>query len=166
MVRNLELKYPVWTHREMLLVSLALLVSGILSIWLAAADTHLANLQREAAYTIKRQNGNENTTLWYEGHWGFQYYMEQLGAVPVDGRDFRIRPGDHVVIPENNAQFAGLPQNLTFRKENILELPNPSLATTISWRVGAGFYSSYWGPLPFTFGPVPPERYVLLSAGL
>ena len=28
--------------------------------------------------------------------------------------------------------------------------------------LGAGFYSSSWGPLPFALGYVPPERYLLL----
>jgi len=38
----------------------------------------------------------------------------------------------------------------------------PFLAT-LSPRLGAGFYVDEWGPLPFAFGRVPPERYVLLE---
>jgi len=31
--------------------------------------------------------------------------------------------------------------------------------------VGAGFYASVWGPLPFAFGQVPPERVLVYVAG-
>ncbi len=163
-VRRLESMHDAWTRSLILQVAGALTVSGVLSIWLAGADTRLANLAREAAHKVHWQTSNEVETLWYEGHWGFQYYMEQLGAVPVDAQDFQIRPGDRVVLPNNNTEMAGLPQDMFFQQEAVLEFANPSLATTISWQLGAGFYSSYWGPLPFTFGPVPPEQYVLVRA--
>lgn len=65
--------------------------------------------------------------------------MAQLGALPVDAQDFQIRAGD--LVP--------------FQKEAVLELPNPTRAAVLSWQLGAGFYSSYWGPLPFAFGPAP-----------
>lgn len=161
-VRRLETMHGAWTRSLILQVAGALMVSGVLSIWLAGADTRLANLAREAAHSVQRRTSNQVETLWLEGHWGFQYYMEQLGAVPVDAQDFHLRPGDLVVVPENNARYAGFPQDMTFQMVTALEFANPSWATTISWRRGAGFYSSYWGPLPFTFGPVPPERYSLL----
>jgi hypothetical protein len=31
----------------------------------------------------------------------------------------------------------------------------------MSQPLGAGFYASVWGPLPFAFGEVPPERYLI-----
>lgn len=163
-VRRLETMHHAWTRSLILQVAGALMVSGVLSIWLAAADTRLANLGRDAAHSVQWRTSNEFGTLWYEGHWGFQYYMEQLGALPVDDQDFRIRPGDRVVVPENNTEIAGFPQDPFFQQEAVLKFPNPSMATTICSRLGAGFYSSYWGPLPFTFGPVPPEQYVLVRA--
>ncbi|MBZ5615071.1 MAG: glycosyltransferase family 39 protein [Acidobacteriia bacterium] len=162
--RRLESRHDAWTRNLILQVAGALTVSGVLSIWLAGADTRLANLAREAAQRVHWQTSNQVETLWYEGHWGFQYYMEQFGAVPVDAQDFQIRPGDRVVLPNNNTEMAGLPQDMFFQQEAFLEFANPSLATTISWHLGAGFYSSYWGPLPFTFGPVPSEQYVLVRA--
>jgi hypothetical protein len=87
-----------------------------------------------------------------------------LGALSVDAHDFQICPGDLVAVPENNLRFAGFPPDMSFQKEAVLELPNPSGAAVLSWQLGAGFYSSYWRPLPFAFGPVPPERYILMRA--
>jgi 4-amino-4-deoxy-L-arabinose transferase-like glycosyltransferase len=163
-VRRLETMHHAWTRSLKLQVACGLIVSGVLSIWVAGADTRLANLAREAAQSVRGRTSNEVGTLWYEGHWGFQYYMEQLGALPVDALDFRIRPGDFVVVPENNARFAGFPPDVAFEKVAVLELPNPSGAALLNWQLGAGFYSSYWGPLPFAFGPAPPERYVIMRA--
>ena len=45
-----------------------------------------------------------------------------------------------------------------------LAVPETYPLTTFNQPVGAGFYSSIWGPLPFAFGRVPPESvsvYVL-----
>jgi 4-amino-4-deoxy-L-arabinose transferase-like glycosyltransferase len=153
-----------WTRRLRLQVAGALAVSAALSIWLVDADTRVANLAREAAYKVESQTRNEGGTLWYEGHWGFQYYMDQLGALPMSTQDFPIRPGDHVVVAENAGLILDLPQDLSFQKESVLKFSNGSMASTISWQRGAGFYSSYFGPLPFTFGRVPPERYSLMRA--
>jgi len=36
-------------------------------------------------------------------------------------------------------------------------VPGPAFLTTFHGAVGAGFYSSFYGPLPFAFGPVPGE---------
>ncbi|HTR27521.1 MAG TPA: glycosyltransferase family 39 protein [Terriglobales bacterium] len=163
-VRRLETTHNEWNRGLVLRLASAFIVCGVLSIWVAGADARLANLAREAAHSIQWRTRNETVTLWYEGHWGFQYYMEKLGALPVDASDYRIRPGDLVVVPENSGNFAGLPRDLPFEQEAILEFANPSWAATISWQLGAGFYSSYWGPLPFTFGQVPPERYIILRA--
>jgi hypothetical protein len=153
-----------WARRVRLQVAGALAVSAALSIWLVDADTRVANLAREAAYKVESQTRNEGGTLWYDGHWGFQYYMDQLGALPMSTNDFPIRPGDHVVVAENNGLTLDFLQDLSFQKESVLKFSNRSMASTISWQRGAGFYSSYFGPLPFTFGRVPPERYSLVRA--
>ena len=89
-------------------------------------------------------------------------YAGQLILQGIPPYNFQIRPGDFVVVPENNVEIAGFPKSLFLQNEAVLEFANPSLATTVSWQLGAGFYSSYWGRLPFTFGPVPAERYFLV----
>lgn len=161
--RRLETRHDAWTRSLLMQVAAALIVSGGLSLWLAGAEAYVANLQREAVNRIQAQISNQGGKLWYEGHWGFQYYMDQSGAQPVDAQDVHIRPGDWLAIPDNNTETFGFPPKVPFHQEGVFDLANPSLATTISWQLGAGFYSSYWGPLPFTFGPVPSERYTLLK---
>lgn len=139
-------------------VAAALVASGVISLWVAGADAALANSARKAASLIRDETHGEASTLWFEGHWGFQYYMESLGARAVDFSRHLIRNGDLVVIPENNIQLVEIEPEMVSSKQTV-QLAMPYWATTIRWELGAGFYSSYWGPLPFTIGPVPAERY-------
>ena len=38
--------------------------------------------------------------LWFEGHWGFQYYMEWQGAKPLDyGKLLSLVPHDVIAVP-------------------------------------------------------------------
>ena len=37
--------------------------------------------------------------MWYVGHWGFQYYMQQSGAKPIELADTRLQTGDIAVVP-------------------------------------------------------------------
>jgi hypothetical protein len=70
--------------------------------------------------------------------------------------------GDFVVIAENNSHFAQVLPAFIKAQENV-ELPLKSWATTISSELGAGFYASGWGPLPYAIGPVPAERYSIIQ---
>jgi hypothetical protein len=67
-------------------VALALLASGLLSFWIAQADADWANSAKQAAFVLRQRTRNETGTVWFQGHWGFQYYMEQLGMPPFDYR--------------------------------------------------------------------------------
>ena len=140
----------------------ALALSGLVSLWVARADTELANSARRAAEIVYERTRGQGGALWFEGHWGFQYYMELRGAHPVDLNDPSAQPGDFVVIPVNNIQLAAIAPQFVASSQSFT-LPVRSRASTICRSLGAGFYSSYWGPLPYVFGPIPPERYVIVQ---
>jgi hypothetical protein len=100
--------------------------------------------------------------IWFQGHWGFQHYMEEGGAKAVDARASRIGPGDLIVTPNNNDNVLRInPQISTFMGH--IELPAGRFVTTTSYRLGAGFYAHIFGPLPFVFGPVPLEGYDIVK---
>lgn len=143
-------------------VALALLVSGFFALWIATADAELANSARTAAAVCREKTRGKGRTLWFEGHWGFQYYMQLLGAHPLDMVNPQARPGDFVVIPYNNIQLRDIPHQLVLSQESFELLPD-SWETTMSSTLGAGFYSSYWGPLPYAIGRVPPEHYLIVQ---
>ena len=136
-------------------------VAGLaVAMVLAWADAGLARDGRMASDRIRERHGHA-PHVWFQGHWGFQFYMEAWGARAVDGRRIALRPGDVMVVPENNANtfvLLGVPM----RVAPPIEIPSARWLTTMHRLAGAGFYSDFWGPLPFAIGPTPPERYRVL----
>ncbi|GEM_PF-5729046 len=55
----------------------------ILSLSLAHADFLYAKLYRDQAEKFSKTKRNPNSELWFVGHWGFQYYMEKVGGLPL-----------------------------------------------------------------------------------
>jgi hypothetical protein len=137
-------------------IAIPLALSCLLSFWITCGDTTFANSAREAACIIHERTANQSGTLWFAGHWGFQYYMQEFGAQPYDQKTNRSKPGELLVMPDNNSNLFEVPGGLVTQ---VIEIPIRTGVTTSRGTSGAGFYSSVWGPLPFVFGPVPPERY-------
>src|SRR3989454_5483769 len=77
-------------------VVIALSLSGLVSLWIARADTELANTARSSAFTIYQRTHGKGGTLWFIGHWGIQYYMESLGADPLDWWNPQVNGGELV----------------------------------------------------------------------
>jgi hypothetical protein len=148
---------PRWSDARLLV---PLLISGVLSLCVAAADTSLASSARTAANALNSLPPGGQAVIVFEGHWGFQYYMQAGGAQPVDVNTYHFHAGDLLVIPENNTHKFGMPPGATATRV-VLGVKTISWMSTMSPPLGAGFYASVWGPLPFAFGPVPPERYNL-----
>jgi 4-amino-4-deoxy-L-arabinose transferase-like glycosyltransferase len=144
----------------------ALGAAGMVALWIACADAGWADSVKKAADLIHQETQTESSTVWFAGHWGFQYYMQANGAHPVDIGNFSssFHAGDFVALPKNNTNlFEIAPQFVTSRE--VIEVAMPRRAATMCPELGAGFYSSVWGPLPFALGPVTPERYTLLRLG-
>ena len=141
-----------------------LLPSLVLALMVAAADYRMANGVRAAAGEFTRQYGRGGHSLWFGGHWGFQYYMEAGGGKPVDIGKSALKPGDVLIMPENAAvDFTLAPGVRKTRREKVIERPWLFWPATMSRSVGAGFYSHRWGALPFAFGKVSPDRYSILG---
>jgi 4-amino-4-deoxy-L-arabinose transferase-like glycosyltransferase len=143
-----------------LLLAVGLLACGVVSLWLARADTDSANSARTAASLVYQKNaGNDN--VWFLGHSGFQYYMQTFGAQPYDWSHPQTKPGDFLAIPYSKVWPEDVTSQFPGSRENI-ELPMHSYASTTSSEIGAGFYHSYWSILPYAFGPVPSEKYAII----
>jgi hypothetical protein len=147
-------------------VALALVLSGVVSIWLAKADADWANSAEDAAIFIHQQTRNDAGTVWFQGHWGFQYYMQELGAHPVDFLRTAMQRGDVLVVPENNADAYRMPTAQFVASTNLLQIKLRQPISTMRWRSGAAFYSSFYGPLPFAFGASETERYYLFRLSM
>jgi 4-amino-4-deoxy-L-arabinose transferase-like glycosyltransferase len=143
-------------------ISMGLGAAASISLLVAQADYQLANTARTAATEIRRKLDRYSpSTIWFQGHWGFQYYAQAQGLTPFDRKHSQIKSGDFMVVPLNNTNVREVTSSGIESVEVIREIPCRWLST-INAASGAGFYSSVWGPLPFAFGPVPPEDYQIV----
>ncbi|MBN1382636.1 MAG: glycosyltransferase family 39 protein [Deltaproteobacteria bacterium] len=140
--------------------AIPLIPALLIALLVAHADRTLADTAQKAAKTIHSDMKKEKSTLWFEGHWGFQYYMEKLGGRPLDSKKMSLKAGDLVVVPRNNTNTFKLPPSSVELKLAYRFQPF-RFAATMDRTLGAGFYSNIWGPLPFAFGKAPQERYDL-----
>lgn len=131
-----------------------------LGLGMGAVVTHgdykLANAQRDAVEEIGWLDLTE--PLNFSGHWGFQYYMEQMGGEILNLNEVAIVPGQTVIVPENNTNVVSIRAELTEHTAS-MTVPVNAWASVMQPRLGAGFYSDVWGPLPYVLGPAMPERY-------
>jgi 4-amino-4-deoxy-L-arabinose transferase-like glycosyltransferase len=154
-VRRLEVKNklnPVKMNPAWALIPAAAL--GVLVTW---SDYSLARCGREAAIMIDKKYGGNTDHIWYQGHWGFQYYMDSSGKQSLFP-EVRHHRGDIVIVPEN-APLIMHPNPKRFIHQETIELSAFKWLTTLSRSSAAGFYGDAYGPLPYAFGFVQPERY-------
>lgn len=153
-------------------------VLGLMVTW---ADYSLADTARTAAREICAQFGNRSGILWFEGHWGFQYYMQQgharvvdlkykmmeIGGHALDLDESGIGPGDYLAIPSNNTYLTRMQGTDTDEAERFMCAPCSFLATMLPY-LRAGFYAHTYGEarFPFSFGSVPPELYTVYQVPL
>jgi 4-amino-4-deoxy-L-arabinose transferase-like glycosyltransferase len=128
------------------------------SLLLASADATLANSARDGAQLAYRRAKSEQNRVFFTGHWGFQYYMQALGARPVDNLKGEVTTDDVLVQPENNTDLYSFSPDIVDSAEPI-EIQVSPWVIPQRREMGAGFFASVFGPLPFAFGDVPPERY-------
>ncbi|HWM24594.1 MAG TPA: glycosyltransferase family 39 protein [Chthoniobacterales bacterium] len=136
--------------------------AALFSLLVAFADYRLADSARAAATEIQSKfRISPRATIWFQGHWGFQYYAQANGFRAFDSANPGTRPGDLMVLPFNNTNLKPIPEN-TFERMAVIEIPIFPWVTSVSRPLGAGFYTDIVGPLPFGFGAVPPEKYYVV----
>ena len=137
-----------------------LLPAAVVSLLITTADYKLADTARLASKSFQNRFRNEPGKVWFEGHWGFQYYMEQWKAKPVDWDQRGIISSDLLILALGNTNVSRTPPVPTTGPPEQVNYPQLLLAT-MSPEMRAGFYSSIWGPLPWVFARIPPERYLI-----
>lgn len=126
---------------------------------LGSVDARHAAAQKDAAAVTRERFPGR--TVWYTGHWGFQHYMSEAGARPLEestGWD-QARVGDVVVVPLNNTNLVRMRgRRLVDATVAAVSHPLP-LRLTSAGAAEAGFYSSAFGFLPFSITRAPVEEY-------
>jgi hypothetical protein len=140
-----------------------LIPAAVLAVFVTYADYRLANTIRDDVAAIWSHPRSDRSTIWFQGHWGFQYYMESRGGKPLDVERSQLIPGDIVIIPLNNTSLYHLPDHYIPLRDSLISNPLPRLSC-MNYFAGAGFFSDVWGPMPFVFGNIPPEKYYISVA--
>jgi len=154
--RRLEQRAPMSGKRAQFGAAVPLVGSAALALLVASADFLFANAVRGIVQEIHTKYSGEQKTMWFLGHWGFQYYMEAAGAVAVDGNRPAMKSGDYVAVPSNNVNVFAPRTRIAVMQDEFI-MPGPRWLATMDSAVGGGFYSSIFGPVPFAFGNVSPE---------
>jgi len=138
-----------------------LLVCAAIALAATGSDYRLAgSVRRTAEELVAELSPRSPRPVWFEGHWGFQYYMEAGGAQAIDFADSKFLGGDIIVVPANNTNLQPIPA--PFIASSLKrEATAARWISTMNESVGAGFYSEIWGPAPYVFAPVPPESYLI-----
>ena len=78
---------------------------GLLSVLVARADFSTACAVRQCAQTISVRYGGSSAPLWFQGHWGFQFYLAQAGGLPLDFNRSVLKPGTFWRFPPATPAF-------------------------------------------------------------
>jgi len=136
--------------------AICLAAGAALSFVVVGADCTFARSVRELAQKVSATYQRPAKPLWFQGHWGFQYYMQQWGGTPVDFNSSAVNAGDIVAVPSDNTNLRPL-NPATANLIGTVTVDRAGALDTMDSLTGAGFYSSGWGPLPFALGHVAPE---------
>jgi 4-amino-4-deoxy-L-arabinose transferase-like glycosyltransferase len=162
LVRRLDARWPESNPLPGVWLLAPLLLAAALSLKLAQADSRLAQTNRLAAEQLWRHYHQAGNTVWFEGHWGFQYYLEKQGGKAIDLNDPKKPSGDILIVPANASNLYEPPMDLVHLIAQADYLPDAHFAT-MNKLAGAGFYASVHGPLPFVVGRLEPDRFYIFE---
>lgn len=138
-------------HVARYILGLTLVTGTLLGIAILRADNSFSNVSRVAAQKLIVPQVQAGRKVWYIGHWGFQWYAEKAGARCYNEIPPYPISGDLIAYNSN-----------PFNEFNRKDLEKYSLLAQVadrrpggrvmSQKDSAGFYSNYWGYLPWAWG--------------
>ena len=155
-------------RREEPLATPALLAAGLpaalVALAVAWADAAFANATRDAVARIESEHMQPpGRATIFQGHWGFQWYMEEAGAQAWEYGP-AVPAGVVCVLPQNNVNvWLSSLSPTVFRPLEDLQ-PPARYVHTMSNHVRAGFYASNQGRMPYAFGVGRQDRFLVLES--
>lgn len=132
----------------------ALVPAAACAVLVCLGDLEFARAGKAFAQSRARQLLEQGERVYFKGHWGFQYYMEEEGAEPAD-LEGMLQRGGLIVYPMYNAKNGILSRE--WKHVSFHPYLNSYRVHTTSPDLSAGFYSSIFGFLPFGFGKQHPD---------
>ena len=114
-------------------------VAALVSMIISGAAASQAGAARAGARYFRETFAQSHARVWFQSHWGFQWYMQQWKAKPVV-QGARFRPNDLLIVPSDNADALSLPESAIPLDE--ISRPITPFVSTFAPNTGAGFYSS------------------------
>ena len=136
-------------------MGLLLVPGALIALGATWAEYDYSVLGRKAAETLCQTYGGNK--LWFQGHWGFQYYMQEGGAREIDFERTKLTKGQLIISPNHNTNLQKMTE--AARAIRMMEFFPEAIMAVNSPMCGASFYSSTTGPLPFAFGRGETEPY-------
>ncbi len=133
------------------LVPSTLVASVALGVLILLGVRDLAETQRRAVAELIVPEMSIRHRVWFAGHWGFQWYAEKAGAVPVTVQPPMPEPGDSIVVSQIDFPF--FVRKWTHPK--VLRhvcYPSSKWGRVMDFDARAGFFSSPFGYLPWVWG--------------
>ncbi len=144
-----------------------LLVPAVfISIMIVWADFAWANTQRQAARMISTEFNGYPGKIYFQGHWGFQYYMEQAGFKALDAIKTSFEDGDIVIVPLDNTNLISLDFRRFELLGNLRLVSNRYIGVVNAGKSASGFYlpgrtNDMGAKLPFAVRKIEPEIYAV-----
>ena len=139
-------------------ISSAVVLSLMITSLLAMADRWYADVYRQQAALISSSLPKQST-IWFNGNWGWQWYATQSGMKQfslIDGRQ-KPRAGDFIVSTTRNICCAlPIPNEIKLEQFQKIVIPRDS---RISHFASSRFYRS--GPQPWGYYLTPIEEFVV-----
>jgi hypothetical protein len=132
---------------------------------LSHADLEFAKVYVRAARQFEQLRGTLSS--YYAGEWGFRYYFRRTGAQQLPMDESLVPGGSLLALPK-----LAIPYNVpaALREMTVAygtckyEMSTP--LRTLDWHAPAGFYSSGWGLVPFSFSREPIEEVEIRQVNL
>jgi 4-amino-4-deoxy-L-arabinose transferase-like glycosyltransferase len=119
----------------------------VLGLLILMADARMAGTARTAAAELIRPRVRQGERVWFAGHWGFHWYAEQAGALPLSVDPPFPTRGD-VVVASTVDRPVGL---LAVLPRTLIENWGSTAPAGQVMSAHAGFYSDLWGLLPWAW---------------
>lgn len=146
-------RWEIWLRPAFVAAGLAL------SLLVTHGEAEFANSDREMAHALLTDYPpSKAQTVWFQGHWGWQYYLQAGGAQPIDFKHTVVSPTDVILLTLDNTSVFELGTAVTQVVEERTS-PQSRFVGTMCEPRGAAFHASKQGPLPFRLGSTPPHHY-------
>jgi len=125
-------------------LSTAVLLTVLSGFLISYADFKYADVYRDFAIKNVAKYKTPTNTVWFAGHWGFQYYMEKLGCKALLYSDNSPKNGDMLIMPVLIAEYQWPCEELQHRLE-LVDVYNYGLflpLRTMNARENFSFYTN------------------------